>query len=105
MKKIVALLLTCTMIASLTACGSKAAEPAAEPAAAEETAEAPAADAEAEAPAAEPTGPVTLNVTTTYAGNDGGAEIYQKYIAAWQDETGNTVNDASGTADERMACK
>ena len=105
MKKIVALLLTCTMIASLTACGNTAAEaPAAEPAATEEAAEEAAPEAEAEEPA-EATGPVTLNVTTTYAGNDGGAEIYQKYITAWQDETGNTVNDASGTADETFKAR
>lgn len=109
MKKIVALLLTCTMIASLTACGNKAAGAAsAEPTAAESAASETADDKTAETPAAEetaPTGPVTLNVTTTYAGNDGGAEIYQKYISAWQDETGNTVNDASGTADETFKAR
>ena len=100
MKKIIALLLTCTMVASMTACGSKSAAPAVE----EATEAAPVAE-ETESPEAEVTGPVTLNVTTTYAGNDGGAEIYQKYIAAWQDETGHTVNDASGTADETFKAR
>ena len=50
--------------------------------------------------ASEYTGPVELNVVTTYAGEDTNAQNYQDAIAAWQKETGNTVKDASATADE-----
>ena len=50
--------------------------------------------------AAEATGPVELNVVSTYAGEDGNAQNYQDAIAAWQKETGNKVKDASATADE-----
>lgn len=107
-KKVLSILLACAMTITLAACGNTAAPEAAatEGTAAEETADAAdAADAE-EAPAEEAApGPVTLNVTTTYAGNDGGAQIYQKYIAQYQDETGNTINDASGTSDEAFKAR
>lgn len=50
--------------------------------------------------ASESTGPVELNVVTTYAGEDTNAKNYQDAVAAWQKETGNTVKDASATSDE-----
>ena len=37
--------------------------------------------------ASESTGPVELNVVTTYAGEDTNAQNYQDAIAAWQKET------------------
>lgn len=43
---------------------------------------------------------VTLNVTTTWAGNDGGSETYQKYINAYMQQSGNIINDFSGGSDE-----
>lgn len=43
---------------------------------------------------------VTLNVTTTWAGSDGGAETYQKYIKSYMEESGNVINDFSGGSDE-----
>lgn len=43
---------------------------------------------------------VSLNVTTTYAGNDGNAQNFQDAVKAWETETGNKVNDASATSDE-----
>lgn len=51
------------------------------------------------------TAPVTLNVFSTYAGNDGNAENYQNAIKDWQSETGNTINDTSATADETVKAK
>ncbi|MGF7142319.1 raffinose/stachyose/melibiose transport system substrate-binding protein [Anaerotaenia torta] len=48
---------------------------------------------------------VTLNVTTTYAGNDGNAQNFQDAIAAWQTETGNKVNDSSATSDETFKAR
>lgn len=50
-------------------------------------------------------GPVTLNVTTTYAGNDGNAQNFQEAVASWQAETGNKVNDASATSDETFKAR
>ncbi|MDR3239063.1 MAG: extracellular solute-binding protein [Clostridiales bacterium] len=45
---------------------------------------------------------VTLNVFSTYAGSDGNAPNYQDALAAWQQGTGNKINDTSATADETV---
>ena len=50
-------------------------------------------------------GGVTLNVTTTFAGNESNVELYQNTIKAWEDETGNTVEDASATSDETFKAR
>ena len=44
--------------------------------------------------------PVTLEVVTTFAGNDGNAQNYKKFCSMWQKQTGNTVIDRSATSDE-----
>ena len=43
---------------------------------------------------------VKLNVTTTFAGEDGNAQNFKNAVAAWEKETGNTVEDASATSYE-----
>ncbi len=43
---------------------------------------------------------VTLNVTTTYAGEDSNAQNYKDSVAAWEAESGNKVEDSSATSDE-----
>lgn len=43
---------------------------------------------------------VELNVVTTFAGEDSNAKNYQEGWEAWQEATGNTVNDNSATSDE-----
>ena len=43
---------------------------------------------------------VTLNVTTTYAGEDGNAQNYKDSVAAWEAESGKKVEDSSATSDE-----
>ena len=43
---------------------------------------------------------VTLNVTTTYAGEDSNAQNYKDSVAAWEEESGNKVEDSSATSDE-----
>lgn len=48
---------------------------------------------------------VTLSVTTTYAGNDSNAENYQKAVKAWEEKTGNKVDDSSATSDEAFKQK
>lgn len=48
---------------------------------------------------------VSLNVTTTFAGEDGNAKNYQDAIKAWQEESGNTINDSSAVADETFKAR
>ena len=101
MKKGIALLLASAMTFALIGCGGAQAvqEPATEAAVEEtaaETAEAPAAE---EAPAASAEG-VELNVTTTFAGEDGNAQNFKDAVNAWCEQTGNTVADTSATSDE-----
>ena len=43
---------------------------------------------------------ITLSVTTTYAGEDSNAQIYKDSVAAWEEESGNKVDDSSATSDE-----
>lgn len=43
---------------------------------------------------------VTLRTSSTFAGTDVGAQGYNDILAAWQVETGNTVDDSSSTSDE-----
>ena len=47
----------------------------------------------------------TLNVTTTFAGEDGNAQNFKDAVAAWEEETGNKVNDASATSDESFKAR
>ncbi len=48
---------------------------------------------------------VELNVTTTFAGEDGNAQNFKDAVAAWEEDTGNTVNDASATSDEAFKAR
>lgn len=48
---------------------------------------------------------VELNVTTTFAGEDGNAQNFKDAVAAWEESTGNTVNDASATSDEAFKAR
>lgn len=93
MKRLIAALLTGTMLLSLTACGGSAStdEAGSTQAAAVEDKQ----DVDADA-----AGPVELNVTTTFAGEDGNAQNYKNAIEAWCAQTGNTVADTSATSDE-----
>ena len=43
---------------------------------------------------------VTINVTTTYAGEDSNAQNFKDSVAAWEEESGNKVDDSSATSDE-----
>ncbi|MCM1123901.1 MAG: extracellular solute-binding protein [Eubacterium sp.] len=105
-KKIIAAVLAGTMVLSLTACGGQGgAASNTQPAESTESGaeSTPASGSEAEAgsePAAEPTGPVELVVTTTFAGEDTNAQNYKDAVAGWEAETGNTIVDTSATSDE-----
>lgn len=48
---------------------------------------------------------VELNVTTTFAGEDGNARNFKDAVAAWEETTGNKVNDASATSDETFKAR
>lgn len=104
MKKLVAILLAGLMVVSVAGCGNNVPENegnnvANNAVSNEETTE------EVAEEVVEDLGPVTLNVTTTYAGNDGNAENFQNAVAAWSEETGNDVNDASATSDETFKAR
>jgi raffinose/stachyose/melibiose transport system substrate-binding protein len=77
MKKLLALALVATLVLSLAACGNSG----------------------------DKKGGTTINVVTTYAGNDGNAQNYQDAVAAWEEATGNKVNDASATSDETFKAR
>ncbi len=97
MKKALALLLASAMVLSLAACGND------NKATNNETNTETKVEADTETepePEAEPAGPVELNVTTTFAGEDGNAQNYKDAVAAWEAKTGNTVADSSATSDE-----
>lgn len=86
-KKTIAIALTCAMAASLAACGS------------------PENKGSEGASSKDSKGKVTLNVTTTFAGNDTNVGNYQEAIAAWQKETGNVINDTSASSDETFKAR
>ncbi len=93
MKRLIAALLTGTMLLSLTACGGSAST--------DETGSTQVAAVEDKQDVdTDAAGPVELNVTTTFAGEDGNAQNYKNAIEAWCAQTGNTVADTSATSDE-----
>mgnify|MGYP002510401903 CR=1 FL=1 len=104
-KRTIAAILAGAMVLSVTGCGGKSPDTASTTAQTDDTQAAAddAADdgaAEESAPAEEPSGPVELTVTTTFAGEDTNAQNYKDAYKAWEAETGNTVVDTSATADE-----
>jgi len=52
-----------------------------------------------------PAGPVEITVVTSYGGDDGNRANYEAAMAAYEDATGNKVNDASGTSNEEWKAK
>jgi raffinose/stachyose/melibiose transport system substrate-binding protein len=77
---------------TLAACGGSSASSAASSAA-------------APASSAASAGPVTLNVVTSYGGDDGNRANYEAAYTAYEDATGNTVLDASETSNEEWKAK
>lgn len=89
MKRTLALLLVLVMALSLAACGSS---PATAPEQTTDIAE----------PAEES---VTLNVVTSYGGDDGNRKNFEAAVAAYEEATGNKVNDGSATSNEEWKAK
>lgn len=93
----------CGGSASQTATESKPAETTAaeQSQAAESTAPAEETTTEAaEAGALEVKSGITLNVTTTFAGEESNVQNYQDAVKRWEDKYGCSVADSSGSADE-----
>ena len=95
MKRLIALLLALAMCLSLAACngGSKETEATQSGSDATETA------TEASK------GGVTLNVVTSYGGDDGNRKNFEAAVAAYEESTGNKVNDGSATSNEEWKAK
>lgn len=48
---------------------------------------------------------VTLNVVSTYSGNDANAGLFQSYVKEWEAQTGNKVQDGSETSSETFKAR
>lgn len=94
MKRFIAAMLAGTMIFSLAACGSQPSDGGVETTG---TKTESTTSSEGTTTTAKP---VELNVTTTFAGEDGNAQNFKNAVKTWCDETGNTVADTSATSDE-----
>lgn len=92
MKRLLALLLALVMVFALAACGGTPAQsdPAAD-------------DAQNEPEPA--SGGVTLNIVTSYGGDDGNRKNFETAIASYEEATGNKINDGSGTSNEEWKAK
>lgn len=88
-RKSAAILLTCAMVLSLAACGNKGDSK----------------DDSGKSASKEKSGGVTLDITTTFAGNDTNAQNFKDAVEGWQEETGNSVNDSSATSDETFKAR
>lgn len=105
MKKFLAVLLTLTMIMSLAACGKKNETPSNNNTTNPPTeTQKPDDTKPTETPTPEAK-KVTLNVTTTYAGNDGNAENFQAAVKDFEANTGHKVSDSSSTSDETFKAR
>ena len=83
MKKFFAMLLALVMVLSLVACGDKG-----------------------DSNDGQTTGDsVTLNVVTSYGGDDGNRKNFENAVAAYETATGNKVNDGSATSNEEWKAK
>lgn len=95
-KKIIAMILTCTMAVSLAACGNSSTTGGTSGTKTENP---------GSADGTEKTESVELEVVTTFAGNDGNAQTYKKYYQQWEKNTGNKVIDMSATADDTFKAR
>jgi len=87
MKRLIAALLTGIMVCSLAACGGGSGTTSST-------------NGQSTGDTSGSSATVELNVTTTFAGEDGNAQNFKDAVAAWCQETGNTVADTSATSDE-----
>lgn len=105
MKKVISIMLVLVLTLSLAACGKKEnnVKNTTTPSDSQETTETT--DKTETTTPEEPKKPVSINVTTTFAGNDGNAQNFQDAVKAWEQATGNKVNDSSATSDETFKAR
>ncbi len=100
-KKIMSLVLAGLLGISMAGCGldepAKSGDTAAAPAGEEQTSENEAAET-AEGDTSK--GPVTISFVSFINGEDAGRRTLEKYLEIYEQETGNTVKESAGTADE-----
>ncbi|MDO5400567.1 MAG: extracellular solute-binding protein [Eubacteriales bacterium] len=91
MKRIMAAVLALLILCGLTGCGEISTDELPEP----ETPEA----------TRETSGGVTLNVVTSYGGDDGNRRVFERAVASYERITGNRVNDGSSASNEEWKAK
>lgn len=103
-KKVLAMVLACAMVVSLTACGNKEQNTggSAENTSGTKTEDSKDTQDDGGSDKAEA---VELEVVTTFAGNDGNAQNYKKYYQEWEKATGNKVIDMSATSDDTFKAR
>ena len=94
MKRLLAMMLVLVMAMGLVACGGGSAPAEQTPAAGEQTQNSEAVKE-----------PVTLNVVTSYGGDDGNRKNFENAVKSFEEATGNKVNDGSATSNEEWKAK
>lgn len=109
MKKTMALLLAgamaCSLFAGCSSSGGAAATTAAQTEKQTEATTGGTTAAETKAPETKAQKAVALNVTTTFAGEDGNVKNFQNAVKAWEEQSGNKVNDSSAVSDETFKAR
>lgn len=105
MKKVISIMLVLVLTFSLAACGKDKNNAKNTSTSTDKTETTETTDKTETTTPEEPKKPVSINVTTTYAGNDGNAQNFQDAVKAWEKETGNKVNDSSATSDETFKAR
>ena len=94
MKRLLAMMLVLVMAMGLVACGGGSAPAEQTPAAGEQPQNSEAVKE-----------PVTLNVVTSYGGDDGNRKNFENAVKSFEEATGNKVNDGSATSNEEWKAK
>ena len=97
MKRFIALLLALVMVLSLAACQSNEPDPS--------TGDQAGTNDQSGESGGDTAGGVTLNIVTSYGGDDGNRKNFEAAVASYEDATGNKINDGSATSNEEWKAK